>query len=88
MKISKEKKKRIKEQILSFLFHEFPKTYFTAQIAREIARDEEFTKDLLQDLKKDKIVTPIKKNPEGIEYSRRIRWRLSKKAHRAYKGNK
>ena len=87
MKISKEKKDKIKEQILSFLFHEFPKTYFTAQVAREIARDEEFVKDLLQDLKKDKLVSAIKKNPEGIEYSRRIRWRLSKKAYNAYKHN-
>jgi len=84
MKISEEKKKKIKEQILSLLFHDFPKTYFTAQIAREIARDEEFVKDLLENLKKDKLVTAVKKNSEGVEFSRRIRWRLSKEAYKAY----
>lgn len=85
MRISQEKKDRIKEQILSFLFHEFPKTYFTAEIAREIARDEEFTKKLLERLKSDKLITAIKKNPKGIPYSRRVRWRLSKNAYNAYK---
>jgi hypothetical protein len=85
MKISQDKKDRIKEQILSFLFHEFPKTYFTAEIAREIARDEEFTKKLLLKLKSNKLLTAVKRNPKGVPYSRRIRWRLSKKAYNVYK---
>ncbi len=36
MKISKEKKDKISEQILACLYHNFPKTLFTAEIAREV----------------------------------------------------
>ncbi len=85
MKLSKEKKDKIKEQILSFLYYIYPKSKFTAQIAREIARDEEFVKSLLLDLKDNKLVLAIKKNPKGVLYSRRVRWRLSNKAYSAYK---
>lgn len=84
MKISKEKKDKIKEQILSFLLHIYPNSKFTAEISREIARDEEFTKELLKELKNKNLVVDIKKNPEGIIYSRRRRWRLSKKVYNTY----
>lgn len=85
MKLSKEKKDKIAEQILSYLYHEFPKSSFCAEISREIARDEEFVKALMFELKEKNLVTAIKKNPKGIFYSRRIRWRLSNKAQEAYK---
>jgi predicted transcriptional regulator len=85
MKLSQQKRDKIAEQILSFLYHEFPKTRFTAEIAREIARDEEFVKALMFDLKAKNLVVSIKKNPKGMFYSRRIRWRLSNKAYQAYK---
>ena len=42
MKISKEKKEKICEQILMFLYSIAPKPVFTVTIAREIARDEEY----------------------------------------------
>ena len=82
--ISKEKKDKISEHILSMLFNNFPKPLFTAQIAKEIARDEEFTKDLLIGLDQQRLIIPITKNPKGIEYIKRIRWRISNKAHEAY----
>ncbi len=85
MRLSQEKRDKIAEQILSFLYHEFPKASFTAEIAREIARDEEFIKALMFDLKNKELVASIKKNPKGVFYSRRIRWRLSNKAYDAYK---
>lgn len=85
MRISKEKRDKISEQILSFLFHTHPNAKFTVDIARELARDEEFTKSLMLDLKKKSLVNDIRKNPEGIDYSRRIRWRLSNNAYSAYK---
>ncbi len=87
MKLSKQKKDTIKEQILSHLYYIFPKSQFTAEIAREIARDEEFIKDLLFELKSQQLVINIKKNPKGVFYSRRIRWRLSSKAQQAYQEN-
>ena len=85
MKISNEKREKILEQILLVLFVNSPKPLFTSYIAREIARDEEFVKKLLYDLKKKGLVVEIKKNPEGKEYVRRVRWKLSSKSYEAYK---
>lgn len=85
MRISQEKKDKISEQILAYLYSTSPKPSFTAHIAREIARDEEFIKDLLKVLKKKKLVVEIKKNPKGIDYVRRSRWKLSDKAYEVYK---
>lgn len=82
--ISKEKKDKISEHILSILLDKFPKPLFTSQIAQEIARDEEFTKFLLKGLNEQKLIVPINKNPKGIEYLRRTRWRLSNQAHKVY----
>lgn len=85
MRISQEKRDKISEQILAFLFSVSPRPVFTSHIAQEIVRDEEFVKSLLIELKKKKLVSEIKKNPDGIDYSRRSRWRLSDKAYEVYK---
>lgn len=85
MKISQEKKEKISEQILAFLYSSSPKAIFTLYIAREIARDEEFVKKLLLDLKNKKLVIEIKKNPKGVSYIKRSRWKLSDIAYKAYK---
>ena len=85
MKISDKKKEKISEQILALLFSISPKATYTAHIAQEIARDEEFTKKLLKDLKQKKLVAEINKNPAGIEYIRRSRWKLSDTAYQAYR---
>jgi len=84
MKISKEKIERIKEEILAILYKNSLKPMFTSDIASELIRDEEFTKSLLLELEKQKLTVSVKKNSEGIDYSRRIRWRLSTKAMEAY----
>jgi hypothetical protein len=85
MRLSKEKRDRISEQILSHLYHNFPRSFFTSQISRETARDEEFIKALMLELQDKKLVSCLKKNPQGIVYSRRLRWTLSPKAYDAYK---
>jgi len=85
MKISKEKREKILEQILSYLFITSPQSKFTSNIAKEIARDEEFIKNLLLDLKHRKLVQEIRKNPQGADYKRRSRWNLTDRAYRAYK---
>ena len=82
--ISKQKIKKIEEQILFYLFSIFPQSSFTAHIAQEIARDEEFIKTILIEMSKKQLVLRVDKNSEGIKYERRIRWRLSNKAHQAY----
>ncbi len=87
MKISKEKREKISEQVLLFLYSINPKSSFTLHIAQELARDEEFIKKILLELKKNKLILEIKKNPQGIDYKRRSRWRLSDKAYQVYKTN-
>lgn len=87
MKISQEKKDKISEQILSHLFLLNPKPIFTAHIARDLARDEEFIKKLLIELKIKKLVLEIRKNPKGINYIRRSRWKLSEGIYQSYKSH-
>ena len=83
--ISSQKKEKISEQILAYLFSIAPEAKFTSAIAREIARDEEFTKSLLSELEKNKLVIRVKKNPRGLPYSKRQRWRMSNNAFEIYK---
>ena len=83
--ISKQKRDKISEQILHHLFQISPQSDFTVRIAESIIRDEEFTKSLLQGLEKNKLVVKITKNHQGIDYSRRERWRLSDKAYEVFK---
>lgn len=84
MKLSQDKKDKISEQVLSYLYHVFPKQPFTAQIAREVARDEEFIKRLLFDLKEKNLVIAIRRNVKGEEFSRRLKWRLTKQVYDIY----
>ena len=85
MRISKQKQEKISEQILAYLYSINPKAAFTAHIARELARDEEFIKRLLISLKKKGLVSEIRKNPKGVDYLRRSRWNLTDKAYEVYK---
>ncbi len=80
-RLSDKKKEKISEHILSVLHDKFPESLFTSEIAEEVVRDEEFTKDLLHELHKKDLVIKINKNNKGINYLRRSRWRLSNKTH-------
>lgn len=84
MKISDEKKQKISEQILLYLFTKNPLPIYTSHIAKELARDEEFVKKLLLDLKKKKLVKEIKKNKLGFKYLRRSRWKLTSAVYEIY----
>lgn len=82
--ISQKKIEVISEQILHHLFSVSPQPKFTAEIARDVARDEEFTKAILLDLKAKGLVIEVNKNNSGSEYLRRKRWLLSNKTYEAY----
>ena len=84
MKISQQKKDKIYEQILAYLYGKNPQPIFTSHIPREIARDEEFIKKLLLEMKSKGLVIEIKKNPKGIDYKRRSRWKLSGITYEVY----
>ena len=83
-RLSSEKEAKIKSDILATLFQNSPKAIFTAEISRIIARDEEFVKRLLHNLFVDGLTSKVDKNPKGIKYLKRERWRLSSKAFKAY----
>jgi hypothetical protein len=53
-------------------------------VARESARDEEFIKNLLFELKDKNLVLAIRKNETGKDFIRRIRWQLTSPAYQAY----
>jgi predicted transcriptional regulator with HTH domain len=82
--ISEKKREKIAEQILFYLYSSFPKQVYTSDVAKEIARDEEFVKKLLETLEKKELVVKINKNSQGFSYSKRLRWRISNKAHEIY----
>ena len=83
--ISDKKKEKISEQALHYLFSISPETKFTSDIAKELARDEEFTKKILLDLKEKKLLVEVNKNNKGIDYLKRQRWRLSNDVYEIYK---
>ena len=82
--ISDEKVEKISEQILFYLYGVFPKLVFTVDVARELARDEEFVKRLLLGLEKKGLVVRVEKNSNGVSYLKRMRWRISNRAHEVY----
>jgi predicted transcriptional regulator len=83
-KISTEKQQKIAEQTLFYLYSIFPKQIFTSDVARELARDEEFMKKILDNLEQKELIVKITKNPKGKTYSKRSRWRISNKAYEIY----
>ncbi|MBR9705760.1 Rrf2 family transcriptional regulator [Candidatus Pacearchaeota archaeon] len=85
MRLSQAKQEKIAEQILSHLYHVFPDQPFTAEIARDLARDEEFIKKLLFELKDKSLVVSIRKNNKGVPFTRRVRWRLASRVYDIYK---
>jgi len=84
MQISKEKREKILEQILNLLFIKTPEALFTSHIAKDIARDEEFTKTLLSELKRRDLVVGINKSTKGFLYKKRQRWCLTDRAYLAF----
>jgi len=84
-RLSAQKKEKVQEQILFHMYNVFPKQIFISDIAKEIARDEEFVKILMQDLEKKNLIVKIDKNPAGITYLKRSRWRLSNEIQEIYR---
>jgi predicted transcriptional regulator with HTH domain len=82
--ISKSKQDKITEQIMHYLFSISPESSFTSDIAKEIARDEEFILRIMKDLKSKNLVVEVNKNSIGLDYLKRKRWRISNEAHNAY----
>lgn len=83
-KLSQDKINKIKEEIISLLYNNSLKPMFTNEVANHLIRDEEFTKRILLELKKESIVKEVIKSQKGTTYRRWRRWALSKKTYEAY----
>ena len=84
MRISKDKIDRIKEEILSTIFRNSPTALFSSEVANNIIRDEEFTKKLLLELEEKNLIARVSKNNDGIDYTKRMKWRLTTPVYQAY----
>lgn len=74
----------IKDDIISHLYNNQLRSYFTSQIAKEIRRDNEFALKLLSELQEQGLVEQIKKNKQGKQYLARIKWRIPNHVIKAY----
>jgi len=74
----------IKEDIISHLYNNQLRSYFTNEIAKEIRRDNEYTLKLLSELQQQGLVEQIKKNKQGKQYLARIKWRIPNHVIKAY----
>ena len=84
MKLSTIKKERIYEQIFLYLYRIYPKNPFTAEIAREVIRDEEFIKKILFELKDKNLIIALRKNSKGVVFTRKIKWKLPTQIYDIY----
>ena len=83
-RLSEVKFKKICEHALEFLYSNYPQAFFTAHLAREMARDEEFMKKALETLYAKRLVNSIKTSPTGEDYVLRVKWVLSPEAKEKY----
>ncbi len=74
----------IKDDIISHLYNNQLKSFFTNELAREIRRDNEFTLQLLLGLEQQGMVEKIRKNKQGKQYLARIKWRIPNHVIKAY----
>ncbi len=83
-RLSDTTKKFLQDDIVSILYEKYPHSLFTNEIAIELRRDKEFIKTLLIKLKKKGLIEQTKKNKKGIEYKKRMRWKLPASIVRAF----
>ena len=81
-KISCEKEKKIKEDILRELYDCYPGMLWTYSVAENIARDEEFVLRLLRGLAEDKVVIV---REESGKFRVKRKWGLSEEVYGKYK---
>ena len=88
VRLSKKTIRFLKDDIISILYDKPLIARFTNEIALELRRDNEFTKKLLLELKKEGFVEEINKNKKGQNYLARTKWRIPPKILKAYESNK
>ena len=81
-KISQERIERIKEEILRNLYESYPEFKYTYEVSDFVLRDDEFTLNLLKELKKVGLVEHLEES-KGAKIKRK--WSLSNNAYEKYK---
>ncbi|MEK6860933.1 MAG: hypothetical protein AABY07_03085 [Nanoarchaeota archaeon] len=84
VKLSTQLINLIKDDIISHLYNNQVRSYFTSEIAKEIRRDNEFALKLLTELQEQGLVEQIKKNKQGKKYLARVKWRIPNHVIKAY----
>lgn len=83
-KLNQKTLEKIKSDVLSILYDHNDEGLFSAQIANNIIRDEDFVQNLMLELEKLHVVKRDKLTRKGSNFIRRKRWRLTEKAFEAY----
>ena len=81
-KIGEKKESRIKEEILRFLYDEYPAFHFTNRISYEIIRDNEFILKLMRGMLNEGLVISMKDKGGRGE---RVKWKLKEEVFNKYK---
>ncbi len=84
VKLSEKTIKLLKDDIISILYERPLEAMFTNEIAKELRRDNEFTKKLLLELKKESLIEQVKKNKRGQQYLTHLKWRIPPKILKAF----
>lgn len=84
-RISQRTRHRIAEQVLGLLLDAYPTPLTTREIARELARDKEFVKSILEMLLSHGMVRAFEKR-SGSAYSRWLKWQLADEAKKKLEG--
>jgi len=69
---------------MSILYDNPLKPRFTNEIALELRRDNEFSKRLLLEMERDGYVERLKKDNNGKQFIRRIKWKIPDKIVKIY----
>jgi hypothetical protein len=77
VKLSSKTTSLLKDDIISIIYENQLNPLLTIEIAKELRRDKEFTKSLLEELKKQDVLVEIKKNNKGKNYIKRSRWAIN-----------
>lgn len=75
----------LKDDIISIIYENQLNPLLTIEIAKELRRDKEFTRVLLEELKKQDILIEIKKNNKGKDYIKRSRWAIKPEVINTFK---
>jgi len=68
--LNKSNEKRIKEQIINYLYEKYPSSFTAKWIARELIRDNEFTGRLLRELEDTKLIEKNERRSSYFTYYR------------------